>query len=84
MGYALIILAFMFVGALAYCNYSWEVAKEELSDVAERSGTFTACVFRRMKEEPYANLARARELQKRCADDAGLTEEERKVLNIRP
>ncbi len=83
MGYALIILAFMFVGVLGYCNYSWDVAKEELSDVAKKSATFTTCVFRRMEEEPYANTARARELQKRCADDAGLTEEERKVLNIR-
>ncbi len=84
MGKALIILAFMFVGVLAYCSYSWNVAKEDMSDVAVKASTFTACLTGRMKKEPFASRARARQLQKYCARDAGLTEEEQKVLNLIP
>ncbi len=84
MGKALILLAFLFLGGLGYCSYSWNVAKEEMSDVAVKSGTFVGCMSRRMEREPFASRARVRQLQKYCARDAGLTEEERKVLNLIP
>ena len=84
MGKALMILAFMFVGVLAYCSYSWNVAKEDMSDVVVKSSTFVGCLSRRMEREPFASRARVRQLQKYCARDAGLTEEERKVLNLIP
>lgn len=84
MGKALIILAFMFVSVLAYCGYSWNVAKDDMSDVAGKANIFTACLMGRMKKEPFASRARVRQLQKYCARDAGLTEEEQKVLNLIP
>ena len=84
MGKALIILAFMFVAVLGYCSYSWNVAKEDVSDAAVKSSTFVGCLTRRMKKEPFASRARARQLQKYCARDAGLTEEELKILNLIP
>ena len=82
MGWALIILGFLFVGVLAYCGHSVNTAKDILTDLATKSAVYTQCLGRRMKQEPYANRARAKQLDKYCAKEAGLTDEEFKAMSV--
>lgn len=82
MGWALIILGFLFVGVLAYCGHSVNTAKDQLTDLAMKSAVYSQCLGRRMEQELYANRARVRQLDKYCAEEAGLTDEEFRAMSV--